>query len=157
MLTKLETKEIEDELKKYPDKQAACLEVIKIVQRQRGWISDESLRELADYLEMTPDELDSVATFYPMIFRKPVGKNVILVCDSVSCWIVGQEILQKVLSERLGIQPGETSEDGQFTLLPVSCLGACDHAPVMMINEELFYDVDVNNIEEILCQLQKQP
>lgn len=154
MLTKEEIGEIETELKKYPDKQAACVEAMKIVQRQRGWVSDDSLCDLAEYLEMTLEELDSVATFYPMIFRKAVGKHVVLVCDSVSCWIVGQENLRQGLSERLGIQPGETSEDGQFTLLPVPCLGACDHAPAMMIDDDLIGDVDVDNIEAILSQFQ---
>jgi NADH-quinone oxidoreductase subunit E len=156
MLTKQETEEIEIELKKYPDKQAACVEGLKIVQLRRGWVSDEDLSELAEYLAMTPDELDSIATFYPMVYRKPVGKNVILVCDSVSCWIVGQENLRQALSDRLDIPPGETSKDGKFTLLTVPCLGACDHAPVMMINDELFGDVDVENIEAILSQFQSE-
>jgi NADH-quinone oxidoreductase subunit E len=156
MLTKQETEEIEIELKKYPDKQAACVEALKIVQLRRGWVSDEDLSELAEYLAMTPDELDSIATFYPMVYRKPVGKNVILVCDSVSCWIVGQENLRQALSDRLDIPPGGTSKDGKFTLLTVPCLGACDHAPVMMINDELFGDVDVENIEAILSQFQSE-
>jgi NADH-quinone oxidoreductase subunit E len=154
VLSKQEIKEIDAELQKYPDHQAACVEAMKIVQRQRGWISDESLSDLAGYLQMTREELDNVATFYPMIFREPVGKHVILVCDSVSCWIVDQEKLRKGLSERLDIQPGETSRDGQFTLLPVPCLGACDHAPVMMIDEDLYQEVDAGRIQAVLSQYQ---
>lgn len=156
MLSKQEVEEINLELEKYPDHQAACVEAMKIVQRQRGWVSDESLADLAEYLNMTLDELDSVATFYPMIFRKPVGKHVILVCDSVSCWIVGREKIQQRLSNQLEIKPGETSADGQFTLLPMPCLGACDHAPVMMIDEDLHQDVSVDQIEAVLAQYQKK-
>jgi len=154
MLTKQEIEEIEAELNKYPDKRAASVEAMKIVQRQHGWVSDDQLGDLADFLEMTPDELDSVATFYPMIFRKPVGKHVVLVCDSVSCWIVGKDKLHEGLSKRLGIQPGETSEDGQFTILPVPCLGACDHAPVLMIDDDLYGNVSTDDIEGLISQYQ---
>lgn len=155
MLSKQEIEEIDAESQKYPDQQAACVEAMKIIQRRHGWISDESLSDLAQHLQMTRDELDSVATFYPMIFRKPVGQHVVLVCDSVTCWIVDQERLRQRLSERLGIQPGETSQDGRFTILPVPCLGACDHAPVMMIDEELFRDVDADQIDTVLSPYQK--
>jgi NADH-quinone oxidoreductase subunit E len=153
MLSKEEIQEIEAELTKYPDKQAVCVEAMKIVQRRQGWVSDESLHDIAKYLEMTPDELDSVATFYPLIFRKPVGKHVILVCDSVSCWILGYEKLRQGLSERLGIRFGETTKNGEFTMLPMPCLGACDHAPVMMIDDELYVDLDMDKIDEALSQL----
>jgi NADH-quinone oxidoreductase subunit E len=101
---------------------------------------------------MTPDELDSVATFYNLIFRKPVGRHVILVCDSVSCWIMGYERLRERLTARLGIRPGDTTADGRFTLLPIVCLGTCDHAPAMMIDEDLYRDIDPAAIDAILEQ-----
>ena len=152
MLTKEEIQEIDAELPNYPDKQAVCIEAMKIVQRHRGWVSDESLLDIADYLEMMPDELESVATFYPLIYRKPVGEHVILVCDSVSCWIMGQERMQQGLSSRLGIQAGETTENGQFTILPIACLGACDRAPALMIDDELVGNLDAGKLDEILSQ-----
>ena len=99
---------------------------------------------------MTPDELDGVATFYNLIFRKPVGKHVILVCDSVSCWIMGYEEVRSHLLNRLGIQFGQTTGDGRFTLLPVPCLGACDQAPAMMVNDKLYGNLDPAKIDEIL-------
>ena len=103
---------------------AVCIEALKIVQRHRGWVSDDGLRDVADILDMTPDELDSVATFYNLIFRKPVGRHVILICDSVSCWIMGYERDPATyLKERLGIGLGETTADGRFTLLPDSLPG----------------------------------
>jgi NADH-quinone oxidoreductase subunit E len=101
---------------------------------------------------MTPDELDNVATFYNLIFRKPVGKHVILVCDSVSCWIMGYERVRQRLSERLGIGFGETTADERFTLLPIVCLGACDHAPAIMIDDDLCRDVDREKLDAILAQ-----
>jgi NADH-quinone oxidoreductase subunit E len=152
MLSEEEKKEIEAEMRHYNHKRAACVDALKIVQRHRGCVSDESLRELAQYLEMTPDELDNVATFYNLIFRKPVGKHVVLVCDSVTCWIVGYERLRQRLSERLGIALGETTADGRFTLLPIVCLGTCDHAPAMMIDNDLYRDIDPEKLDGILAK-----
>jgi NADH-quinone oxidoreductase subunit E len=152
MLTADEKKEIEAEIRHYDYKQAACVDALKIVQRHRRWVSDESLRDVAEFLEMTPDELDNVATFYNLIFRKPVGKHVILICDSVSCWIMGYERLRQRLSERLGIGFGETTADERFTLLPIVCLGTCDHAPAMMIDNDLCRDVDPEKLDEILVR-----
>jgi len=144
-----ERRQIEEELKKAAFKQGACVDALKIVQRHRGWVSDE-IRGVAGMLDMTPDELDGVATFYSLIFRRPVGKHVILVCDSISCWIMGYEPVREHLKRRLGIGPGETTTDGQFTVLPISCLGACDHAPAMMVDDELYLDLTGERIDEIL-------
>jgi NADH-quinone oxidoreductase subunit E len=154
MLTAEERQEIEKELERYPNKQAASVEALKIVQQHRGWVSDESIQDIAEFLGMTPDELDSVATFYNLIFRRPVGRHVILLCDSVSCWIMGSENLQEHLTERLGIDPGETTEDGRFTLLPMVCLGTCDHAPALMIGDDLYRDLDAETLDAILEKYQ---
>jgi NADH-quinone oxidoreductase subunit E len=151
MLTEEERREIEAELPHYPHKRAVCIEAMKIVQRYRGWVSDESLQDLAELLEMTIDELDGVATFYNLLFRRPVGKHIILLCDSVTCWIMGYERLRQHLTARLGIQWGETSADGRFTLLPIVCLGACDHAPALMIDHDLHRDLDPTKLDEILA------
>jgi NADH-quinone oxidoreductase subunit E len=152
MLTPEEIEEIQVEFRRYEQKKAACIDALKIVQRRRGWVSDEALRDLAQFLEMTADELDSVATFYNLIFRKPVGRHVILVCNSVSCWIMGYDRILDRLKERLGIGFGETTGDGRFTLLPNVCLGACDHAPVMMIDDDLHLDLDPHMLDRILAQ-----
>jgi NADH-quinone oxidoreductase subunit E len=150
MLSPEETQEIEEELAHYPRRQSGCVDAMMILQRHRGWVSDEAIQDLAGLLDMTPAELDSVATFYNLVFRKPVGRHVIKVCDSISCWVMGYEDLKRHLTERLGIAFGETTPDGRFTLLPVVCLGACDRAPAMMINEELYGDLDRNKIDQIL-------
>lgn len=150
MLTREEQQEIEAELERYPSKQAVCIDAMKIVQRHRGWVSDENLRDIAELLEMSPADLDGVATFYNLIFRKPVGRHVILLCNSVSCWIMRYEQLRESLCRQLGIQFGETTPDGRFTLLPIVCLGACDRAPVLMVDEDLHTGVSPDGVQSIL-------
>lgn len=150
MLSAEERKEIEAEMTHYPDKKSACIDAMKIVQRHRGWISDESLRDIADCLELSVDDLDGVATFYNLIYRKPVGRHVILVCDSVSCWIMGYDQIREQLSKKLNVQLGETTADNRFTLLPIVCLGACDHAPVMMIDGDLHRDLAPHKLDQLL-------
>jgi NADH-quinone oxidoreductase subunit E len=150
MLTKEEKTEIAEKLQHYDHMRAGCVEALKIVQRHRGWVSDANLQDVARFLGMTPDELDAVATFYSLIFRQPVGRHVILLCDSVTCWIMGYEDLLAYLTDLLGIRLGETSADGRFTLLPVPCLGTCDHAPAMMIDDELYRDLTKDRIDQIL-------
>jgi NADH-quinone oxidoreductase subunit E len=150
MLSPEERDEIKAEMPKYPNKQAVCIDAMKIVQRHRGWVSDESIRDVAEFLDMSADDLDSVATFYNLIYRKPVGRHVILLCNSVSCWIMGYNRLRERLCQRLGIQLGETAADGRFTLLPIVCLGTCDHAPALMIDNDLHRDLSPDSAEQIL-------
>ncbi|MFZ0661465.1 MAG: NADH-quinone oxidoreductase subunit NuoE [Acidobacteriaceae bacterium] len=150
MLTAEERQEIEAELAHYPTKQAVCIDAMKIVQRHRGWVSDESVRDIGELLEMSPADLDGVATFYNLIFRKPVGRHVVMLCDSVSCWIMGYERMRKHLTERLGIDFGETTPDDRITLLPIVCLGACQHAPTMLVDNELHGDLDAAKIDMLL-------
>jgi NADH-quinone oxidoreductase subunit E len=151
MLSPEETLAIEAEMPRYPDRRAVCIDALKIVQQQRGWVSDEALADVAAFLQLPQAELEGVATFYNMIFRQPTGQHVILLCDSVSCWIMGYERLRQYFSERLGIAPGQTSADGRFTLLPNVCLGDCDHAPVMMIDNAHYRDLDPAQLDAILA------
>jgi NADH-quinone oxidoreductase subunit E len=150
MLTEEERQEIESEFPHYPTRQALCIDAMKIVQQHRGWVSDEALQDIGNFLGLSPADLDGVATFYNLIFRKPVGRHVIYLCDSVSCWIMGSVRQTRHLRERLGIAPGETTSDGRFTLLPIVCLGACDGAPVMMVDEDLHRELDPAKIDRIL-------
>lgn len=152
MLTEEQKREILAEAARYPDKRAASLDALKIVQRSEHWISDEALGEVAELLGMSPAELDNVATFYNLIFRKPVGDHVILMCNSVSCWMVGYEALQAALEEQLGITFGQTTPDGRFTLLPIVCLGACDRAPTLMIDQDLYGPVTPSDLAEVLTR-----
>jgi NADH-quinone oxidoreductase subunit E len=152
MLNTEEINEIEAEAAHYPTRAALCIDALKIVQRHRGWVSDENVRDIAGHLGMSPTDVDSVATFYNLIFRKPVGRHVIMVCDSVSCWIMGYDRVRKHLRERLGIELGETTPDNRFTLLPNVCLGCCDHAPAMMVGGDLHSDLDPQKVDSALEQ-----
>lgn len=145
-------KEIEELFHHLPHKRAACIEALKVVQKHRRWVSDEALRELAPILEMGADEIDSVATFYNIIFRKPVGRHVIFICNSVSCWVMGYESILNALQEKLGIKFSQTTPDNRFTLLPIPCLGTCDHAPALMIDHDLYRDLKVEQLDEILLK-----
>ncbi len=141
MLSEEERREIEEELPRYATRRAVCIDAMRIVQRHRGWLSDEALQDVAEFLGMTTHELEGVATFYNLLFRRPVGRHVILLCDSVSCWIMGYERVREQLTARLGVELGATTADGRFTLLPIVCLGACDQAPVMMVDDALYGDL----------------
>lgn len=152
MLTTEERHEIDHAIAEVPYKKAACIEALKIVQGHRRWISDDSLREVATYLDMSAEELDSVATFYNLIFRRPVGRHLILVCDSISCWVMGYEKIREHLSVRLNIEYGETTADDRFTMLPNPCLGTCDCAPAFMIDNDLYRNVTIDQLEDILSK-----
>lgn len=152
MLTQNERQEIEAEFGRYPQKRAVCIEALKIVQRHRGWVPDEGIKDVAEFLGLSPHEVDAVATFYNLIYRRPVGRHVVHLCDSVSCWVMGCDTVCAHLKSRLGVGLGATTADGRFTLLPIACLGACDHAPVMMINGELHEDLSPERIDETLEQ-----
>lgn len=151
-LSSAEKHEIDHELTLYPEKRAVGLEALKIVQKHQGWVSDESLLAVAEYLGMSAHELDGVATFFNLIFRKPVGRNVILFCDSVSCWIMGCEGVKRHISRQLGIDYGETTADGEYTLLPVPCLGDCDRAPVMLMDGEQHRNLTPEKIDQLFAQ-----
>ncbi|MBI2876570.1 MAG: NADH-quinone oxidoreductase subunit NuoE [Candidatus Tectomicrobia bacterium] len=155
MLSDAERREIEGFLAIYPTKQTASVDGLMVIQRHRGWVSDEALKELAPLLEMTPDELDGVATFYSRIFRRPVGKHIISVCDSISCYILGGETLLTYLEKKLGIQAGQTTPDGTFTLIPTVCLGHCELAPVMLVDRQVFGHLTEEKIDRILAEVAK--
>jgi NADH-quinone oxidoreductase subunit E len=150
MLSEKELLDINAELAHAVTKASASVDALNIIQRHRGWVSNEAVKDVADLLGMTTEELDAVATFYSFIFRRPVGRHVILVCDSISCYVMGYNPLLDVVKEKLGIAFGETTEDKRFTLLPISCLGACDRAPAMMVDEDLYGPVTPDMMDGIL-------
>jgi NADH-quinone oxidoreductase subunit E len=147
MLTAEEIQEIEEEAAHYPRRDAVCIDALKIVQRRRGWVSDESVRDIAGHIGMSSTDVDSIATFYNLIFRRPVGRHVIMICDSVSCWIMGHDRMRAHLQMRLGVELGETTSDNRFTLLPIVCLGCSDRAPAMMVDGDLHSDLDPQKID----------
>jgi len=150
MLTEEEKKDIFAELANCERPETASVEALKIVQKHRGWISDESIHDVAGLIGMTPAELDAVATFYNFIFRRPVGRHIVQICDSMVCWTMGYNPLYELLRQKLGIGPGGTTLDNRFTLLPVSCLGACDRAPAMLVDEDLYGPITPEMLDGIL-------
>lgn len=149
VLSTEELQEIDAEISHAPYRSAVAIDALKIVQAHRGWVSDTSLKALAQHLHMSADELDGIATFYNLIFRRPVGDTVILLCNSITCWITGCDALQQKITEQLGVVPGQTTADNRYTLLPVTCLGACDKAPVMMVGNDLHENIDAQSIVDL--------
>ena len=148
-----EVREIEHEKTHYPYTQAVGLEALKIVQKHQGWVSDESMLAVSEYLDIPLADLEGVATFFNMIFRRPVGRNVICLCDSVACWMLGCDDLKTQITKRLGIEYGETTPDGAITLLPVPCLGACDKAPVLMVGRDTYRNMDAEKLNQLIDNL----
>jgi NADH-quinone oxidoreductase subunit E len=130
-----------------------AVDVLFALQDWYGYVSDELLQVAAELLGMTPLELEEIATFYEFIYREPVGKYVIHVCDGAVCWMQSHQSVLDELTVRLGIEPGETTPDRLFTLLPVCCIGYCDRAPAMMINRKIYGDLTAERIDAILQQL----
>ena len=145
-LSEIELAEIDAEIAHVPTPAGAAIDALKIVQAHRGWVSDGSLQAIARHLQMSAAELEGIATFYTLIFRRPVGEKVILLCNSVSCWMMGCDALQQKITDHLGIGLGETTADNKYTLLPMTCLGACDKAPVMMVADDLYENVDAQSL-----------
>jgi NADH-quinone oxidoreductase subunit E len=129
------------------------VDVMFALQEHYGYLSDEALEEAADLLEMTPLEVEELATFYPFVYREPVGKYVIHVCDSVICWMDGSESIKDYICQKLGIGVGETTADGLFTLLPVCCIGYCDMSPAMLINRQAYGNLTPEKIDSLLEKL----
>jgi NADH-quinone oxidoreductase subunit E len=149
-LSLAEIEEIKAEISEYEDKMAVSTEALKIIQKHRRWVSDECLVALAELLDISPAHLEGVATFDNLIYRQPVGKTIIHYCNSVTCWMLGSEQVRERLCQHLNVELGEMSADGEYTILPIVCLGACDHAPVVMIGDKLMLDITENAVNEIL-------
>ncbi len=125
------------------------------MQGHYGYLSDEAVTETAALVGMSPVEVEELATFYPFIYREPVGRYVIHVCDSVVCWMGGQESLQAHLMQRLDIGMGETTADGLFTLLAVCCIGYCDRAPAILINREVYGPLTPEKLDDLIERLRR--
>jgi len=137
----------------YPQPRSALLPALDIAQREAGYLSPQMMREVAGLLDLPPIEAASVASFYTMFNRRPVGKYLIQVCTNISCSLMGAEHIVEVLCRKLGINVGETTPDGRFTLLTVECLGSCGTAPMMQVNDVYYESLTEERIEGILAEL----
>lgn len=141
---------IEALLERYPSKQAALLPALWLAQERWGWISPGITEAIAERLELSPAFIEGVITFYTMYLRQPPGRYLLQVCTTLSCQLCGAASLVEHLKSKLGIDFGETSADGRFTLVDVQCLGACGEAPIIQVNNDFYTDLTVDALDELL-------
>lgn len=149
-LSQEECNAIREECTHYEDIRAASIEALKIVQKNRGWVSNDAIILIARILCVSVSDLEGVATFYNQIFRQPVGRHIIRYCDSIVCYLFNCEKIKEVLISLLGITTGNTTTDNRFTLLPTCCVGMCNKAPVFIIDDDIYHHVIPKKIATIL-------
>jgi NADH-quinone oxidoreductase E subunit len=137
----------------YETNRSAVIPALHVAHADQGWLSEETQAEVAELLEVTPQAVREVVTFYTMFLQRPAGKYLLQVCRNLSCSLRGGHRLQRQIEERLGIREGETTDDGRFTLLSVECLGSCGTAPVIMVNDRYHEDVTPQEIDRLLSEL----
>lgn len=135
---------------RYPDARSALLPALHVAQNQIGWVSREAMEEVAALLAIDADQVEEVATFYTMYYTEPVGTYVLEVCKTTPCAYLGADEIIDYISRKLGIEPGETTADGMFTLLRVECLAACHRAPVMQVNHRYYQDLTPERVDLLL-------
>jgi len=152
MLSEHSENEIDREIAKYPPerKQAAVMAALTIAQREKGWLSEETLDYVAHRLEIPPIRVSEVATFYSMYELEPVGRHKIFLCTNISCMLRGSDGIAKHLENKLKIKPGQTTDDGKFTLREVECLAACGGAPMMQLDDAYHENLTPERVDEIL-------
>ena len=138
---------------RYPTKRAVLLPALHAVQHHYGWISVQAMEEIAAFLELQPADVLDTASFYEEYWLKPKGKYLIQVCRSLSCEVCGSNKLTEHVSQKLGISPGETTDDGRFTLVELECLGACEGAPCGLMNEVLHLDLTTEKVDQLIASL----
>ena len=149
-------KKIDETLKKYPVKKPAVMPVLWIAQEQNGWISGEVMQEVASLLDMTPEEVLGVVSFYTMYHQKPMGKYHIQVCTNVSCMLKGANQIYDHVKKKFGLNNMEVTEDMQFSLEEVECMGSCGTAPMIAVNEDYYENLDIDQTEKILESLKNK-
>jgi NADH-quinone oxidoreductase subunit E len=149
-----ETHAIEHAMGHYEDPRAATIDALKVVQNNHGWVPDGAIAAIGRVLGIPASDVEGVATFYNLIFRQPVGRHVITVCDSIGCFLTGYDELIAAIKAKLGIELGQTTPDNRFTLLPICCLGNCDKGPTLMIDKDTHGPVAIHQVEQLLEQYQ---
>jgi NADH-quinone oxidoreductase subunit E len=135
---------------RYPHRRSALIPALHLAQNEVGYLPPDIQREVAELFDLDSNEIASLVTFYDMFFEKPMGKKVIHLCKNISCMLRGSDQLLGKLCEKLKISPGETSADGEYTVLACECLAACDRAPVMLIDEELVGPIAEGDLDDLL-------
>jgi len=144
---------LEKAMSRYPEKRAALLPMLGYAQERNGWVSDDSMEQIAGALDLTPAYVRSVATFYTMYNKHPVGRHFIQVCTCISCHLhEADEVFERFLAET-GTRAGEVSEDGKYTVIEAECLGACGFATAVQVNNRYFENVAPDQVPAILDEL----
>jgi NADH-quinone oxidoreductase E subunit len=154
MLSESTSRQIQSLMDRYPGRRSALIPALQMAQKEAGYISPETVCEIARLFNLTPNEVNEVASFYTMFYKKPVGKYVIQVCTNLSCMICNAEKVMEHLTQRLGIRPGETSPDRKYTLVEVECLGSCGTSPVVQINDTYYEELTPEKLDQILDSLE---
>jgi NADH-quinone oxidoreductase subunit E len=148
------SKETEDQFKHlvsiYPRKRSALIPMLILAQKEQGYITNEAVDYVANYLELNPSEVDSILSFYTLLRRKPAGKYHIMICTNLACLLRGSDEIEACVRRKLGINLGEVTPDGLFSAIEFECLASCTTAPVMQVNGEFYENLDVKKTEEIL-------
>jgi NADH-quinone oxidoreductase E subunit len=152
MLTKENLEKVEKLRPLYPSAKALTLPVLWLVQEQNGWISEDSMKEVAGLLGVPIQHVYGVVSFYTMFNRKPMGRYHIQVCTNISCQLMGSETIMSHLCRKLGVKPGETTPDGQFTLSEVECLGSCGTAPMMQVNNDFHENLTTEKLDGLIAE-----
>jgi NADH-quinone oxidoreductase subunit E len=153
MFPKSVEKEFQDLLTKYPSKRSALIPALYLVQREFGYLTNEGIQYVANLIGLSPAQVVEVASFYLLLFRRPVGKNVLWVCHNLSCTLCGAEEIISHLENKLKIQVGDTTADNKFTLFRQECLASCDTAPVMQVNDDYEENLTISRVDEIIEKL----
>lgn len=154
ILTPQEIDGINEYIHHYPQARAAVLDALKLVQKRNGWVDDAQVLAIANMLSIAVADVEGVATFFNRIYRQKVGRHIILLCDSIACYLTGFEAVADELKRQLGIDFGQTTPDGRFTLLPICCLGNCDKAPAILIDEDTYGPIGADEVAQLLEQYQ---
>ncbi|MBI5442485.1 MAG: NADH-quinone oxidoreductase subunit NuoE [Deltaproteobacteria bacterium] len=156
MLPETLQRSLEERVRNAEHPRELAVDVLFALQEHYGYLSDGAVDEASALLGMTPLELDELATFYNFLYREPVGRYVIHVCDSTVCWMLGGKAVSDHLCSTLGIDLGGTTPDGLFTVLPVCCLGYCDRAPAMLVNLKIYGELTPEKIDGLLAGLREE-
>lgn len=143
--------------KRYPEKRSALIPALHLAQAELGYLPREIQNDVAALFELDPNEVNAVVTFYDMFFEEPVGKHLIHVCKNVSCMLRGADGILQKLCQKLNVSPGETTEDGEFTVFPSECLAACDLAPMMLVDDHVIGPVQEADLDRMLAEAKNRP
>jgi NADH-quinone oxidoreductase subunit E len=150
MLSQSACQQIQALIEKYPEKRSALIPALQLAQKEAGYLSQETISEIARMFGLAPNEVQEVSSFYTMLYKKPVGKYVVQVCTNISCLLCNAEQIMEHITRRLGIRPGETTPDKKFTLVEAECLGSCGTSPVIQINDQYHEELTTEKLDKIL-------